>query len=82
MPEIPADLLDAALKLPEDVRAELADRLLDSLGPTFASAEIEAAWAAEIKRRVDDVTSGRENGIPLDEAWKIIMDDSDAADAD
>jgi putative addiction module component (TIGR02574 family) len=77
MPEVPAELLDAALKLPEDARSELADRLLDSLGSFFADPEIEAEWAAEIKQRVDDLKSGREKGIPLDEAWKIIFDGDD-----
>ena len=82
MPEIPAELLEAALNLPEPARAALADRLLDSLGPVFADAEIEAEWAAEIKRRVNDIKSGREKGIPLEEAWKIIMDDSDVPETD
>jgi putative addiction module component (TIGR02574 family) len=82
MPEVPAELLEAAMRLPEDARSDLADRLLDSLGSVFSNPEIEAEWAAEIKQRVDDLKSGREKGIPLDEAWKIIMDDSDAADTD
>lgn len=82
MTEIPAELLDAALKLPDEARSEFADRLLDSLGPAYAEPEIEAEWAAEIKRRVDDMKSGREKGIPLEEAWKIIFDDTDAADTD
>ncbi len=29
--------------------------------------ELDAEWAAEIKRRVDDIESGREAGIPGDE---------------
>jgi putative addiction module component (TIGR02574 family) len=82
MPEIPAELLDAALKLPAEARSELADRLLDSLESGYATPEIEAAWAEEIKGRIDDLQSGREKGIPLDEAWKIILDDSDAPDPD
>jgi putative addiction module component (TIGR02574 family) len=81
MAEIPADLLDAALKLPEDARSELADRLLDSLESFYASPEIEAAWAEEIKRRIDDLKSGREKGIPWDEARRMIFEDGDDADA-
>ena len=81
MSEIPADLLAAALRLPEDAREELADRLYESLGPPGAG-DVDAAWAEEIKRRIDDLESGREKAIPLDEAWKIILDDSDASDAD
>jgi len=81
MTEIPAELLDAALRLPEDARADLATRLLESLEPA-EEGDVEAAWAEEIKRRVDDLESGRETAIPLEEAWRIILDDSDAADAD
>jgi putative addiction module component (TIGR02574 family) len=77
MSEVPAHLLDAALQLPEEARAELASRLLDSLESPYANAEIEAAWAAEIKRRIDDLESGREKGIPYDQVWEKIMDDSD-----
>ena len=29
--------------------------------------QLDPAWAAEIKRRVDDIESGREVGIPGDE---------------
>jgi putative addiction module component (TIGR02574 family) len=28
---------------------------------------VDAAWAAEIKRRIDDIESGREVGVPGDE---------------
>lgn len=80
MSEIPAELLEAALRLPEDTRTELADRLYDSLGPPDES-DVDAAWAEEIRRRIDDLESGKEKAIPLEEAWKIILDDSDAADA-
>ena len=77
-----SSILDAALRLPNHERAELASRLLESLEPVFADADIEAAWAAEIKRRIDDLNSGKEKTIPLAEAWRIIMDDSDESDAD
>jgi putative addiction module component (TIGR02574 family) len=82
MSEIPAHLLDAALQLPEDARIELANRLFESLDPAEDEGDVEAAWAEEIKRRLEDLQSGREKAIPLDEAWKIIMDDSDVADTD
>ena len=81
MSEIPADLLAAALQLPEDAREELADRLYESLGPPDAG-DVDAAWAEEIMRRMLVLESGREKAIPLDEVWKIILDDSDASDAD
>ena len=48
-----SSILDAALHLPNHERAELASRLLESLEPVFADADIESAWAAEIKRRIE-----------------------------
>jgi putative addiction module component (TIGR02574 family) len=51
------DLLEHAMKLPDDKRAKLASELLASLdGP--ADADVEQAWGAEIKRRIADVESG------------------------
>jgi putative addiction module component (TIGR02574 family) len=75
-------ILDAALRLPNHERAVLASRLLESLEPVFADAEIEAAWAAEIKRRIDDLNSGKEKAIPWEEARRMIFEDEDASDAD
>ena len=50
-------LLADALRLSPEVRAELAAELLASLdGPADPGAE--AAWAAEIERRVDAIEAG------------------------
>lgn len=43
----------------------LADRLLASV---FADHDIEAAWAAEVERRVEAIESGRSKLIPADES--------------
>ena len=48
-----ADILKAALSLPDDERERLADELwasLDGGGPE----DVEAAWAVEVERRLDD----------------------------
>jgi putative addiction module component (TIGR02574 family) len=82
MPTDAKAILEAALRLPHDERALLANRLLESLEPVFASPEIEAAWAAEIKRRLDDLDSGREKTIPWEQARRMIFEDEDASDAD
>jgi putative addiction module component (TIGR02574 family) len=42
-------LLEQLLSLPENDRAEVAARLLESLEP--AEPDVDAAWAAEIDRR-------------------------------
>ena len=50
-----------ALKLPPEERAQLADRLVDSL---FKDQNIEDAWSAEVERRIEEIESGRAKLIP------------------
>jgi putative addiction module component (TIGR02574 family) len=51
-------VLQTALSLSADDRAEIADSLIVSIDEERA-AEIEAAWAEEIKRRIDEIDAGR-----------------------
>jgi putative addiction module component (TIGR02574 family) len=60
-------LLDEALALPEDQRAALVNSLQKTLA-SRPSDEVEAAWAQEIARRVEDVRSGSAELIPADKA--------------
>jgi len=53
----PVALLDQVLSLPEQKRAEIAARLLESLEPDMP-ADVEAAWAEEIESRCAAVDSG------------------------
>ena len=48
--------LAAALELPEEKRAEIAARLLESLDE--ADDDVDAAWALEIERRCAALDSG------------------------
>ena len=50
-------ILEDVLSLPEDQRAELAVRLLQSLDREI-DPDAEAAWAAEIERRCAAVDAG------------------------
>jgi putative addiction module component (TIGR02574 family) len=50
-----------ALKLAAEDRVRLADRLIASL---FEDDGLEAAWAAEVERRVAEIESGRSKLIP------------------
>lgn len=71
MGEMPSKLLEQALKLPAEERAALADSLLRSLeGPV--DPEIDAAWRAEIARRVAALDAGAPT-IPWDEARARIL---------
>jgi hypothetical protein len=62
-------LLDEVLKLSEAERAEIANALLSTLdeGDGASSAEVDAAWRAEARRRVERVLAG-ERGKPAAEA--------------
>lgn len=61
------EITQLALTLPVDQRAQVANALLASLDDAADSAEVHEAWTAEIKSRVDDITSGRVQTIAHDE---------------
>lgn len=54
-----SELLQQALSLSSRERGLLIDRLIESLDQRPPDAEVDKLWADEIKRRVDDVRSGR-----------------------
>jgi putative addiction module component (TIGR02574 family) len=64
-------LFDDALRLPEEDRARLAAWLIESLEPEGDSG-VEAAWEAEIIRRMKDLDSGRVKPIRWSEARRNI----------
>ncbi len=53
-----SELLQKALSLSEEERAELAGSLIESLDATVDEAA-EAAWNQEIARRIEDLGSGK-----------------------
>jgi len=62
------DVAKLALALPPDLRAILADRLLESLVPqTLSQEEIDAAWLEEAERRSQEIDEGRVTPIPGEE---------------
>ena len=60
------DLLQKALALSENERAELAGNLLSSLDTTV-DPDVDAAWQLEVMRRLDEVQSGKVETIPWEE---------------
>jgi putative addiction module component (TIGR02574 family) len=56
-----------AMALPPDARAELTERLVESL-PQDISPEVTSAQLAEVRRRIAQVESGAVELIPGDEA--------------
>ena len=57
------------LGLPPRSRVRLAERIIASIDD-YADPKLEAAWADEIERRVNDIQSGAERGIPASEVMK------------
>ncbi|HEY7119000.1 MAG TPA: addiction module protein [Tepidisphaeraceae bacterium] len=60
------EILAAAMALPREARAQLAEQLLDSLD--LQRAEIDAAWETEIEARISEIETGRAQLIPHDQA--------------
>jgi putative addiction module component (TIGR02574 family) len=56
---------------PEEQIERLVERLLLS-NYRLPDPAVDAAWAEEIKRRIDDIDSGREVGIPGEEVMARI----------
>jgi putative addiction module component (TIGR02574 family) len=62
-------ILQSALSLSPDERVEIAESLILSLDDERA-AEIEAAWAVEIKRRIESIDKGQVQLIPADQVMR------------
>lgn len=58
------ELLEKAMALSSHERGLLIDKLIASLDDEPADEGVEAAWDEEIKRRVEDIRSGRVKTIP------------------
>ena len=58
---------DEAMTLPQRERAKLAHALIISMDET--QEDVPAAWDQEIKRRVDEIRSGKVKGIPAEDVF-------------
>ena len=63
-------LLEEALKLSDEDREVLAVILEDGLGDGSTEEEREAAWGAEIQRRLEAVRAGEVRLIPWEEVQR------------
>ncbi len=71
-------LLQALLALSEADRAEIAGRLIESLGPDAETdSDAEAAWDAEIRSRVESMDRGEATMIPWDDALARLRERKD-----
>lgn len=62
-----SEVLEKALSLSTQDRGLLIDRLIASLDEEPAEEGVEAAWDDEIKRRIEDIRSGRVKTVPGEE---------------
>lgn len=67
------DVWKEAADLSESDRASLAGLLIESLEGE-PDAEVEAAWAVEIERRVAEMESGKVQGIPWEQVRQRLLD--------
>jgi putative addiction module component (TIGR02574 family) len=65
------ELLESALQLPEQDRADLAASLIGSLDQSF-DADAQTAWAEEVGRRLTDLDSGSVKTVPWAQAREVI----------
>ncbi len=60
------ELLQKALALPENERAELAGNLISSLDATVDQ-DVDAAWQQEVVRRLHEIQSGKVEPVSWEE---------------
>jgi putative addiction module component (TIGR02574 family) len=70
-----SELLEKALTLSSHERGLLIDRLVESLDDEPAEEGVEEAWADEIKRRVDDIRSGKVKTIPGEQVLRELAEE-------
>ena len=63
------EILGSAMKLPDTVRARIAEALISSLD-TPADQNVDRAWQIEIDKRLHEIDSGAVKCIP----WEEIRD--------
>ena len=64
-------LIEEAISLPVELRAQLIDKLLQSLNPS--QKKIDKLWAKEAERRVGEIQSGKVKTISGEEVFKKIL---------
>ena len=66
------ELLRQALQLEPKARAELAALIIESV-PTESPQEVDAAWEAEIQRRMQELEAGSVETIPWEEVREKLI---------
>ena len=66
-------VFNAALALPAEERAALAEQLLDSLNPPTDQEEINRAWVEEVDRRLRAYREGKTKAVPAEEVFRELQ---------
>jgi putative addiction module component (TIGR02574 family) len=67
-----SEVLEKALALSTEERGLLIDQLIESLDEGPAEEGVEEAWGVEIKRRVDEIRSGKVKMIPGEQVLREV----------
>jgi putative addiction module component (TIGR02574 family) len=78
MAKLAEEIYKEALDLDEKERADLIGRLIESLD-TEVESGVEAAWLAEVERRMEDLDSGKAQSIPWEEVRARLFRDVNAS---
>lgn len=73
MSDVASNLLEKALALPYDERAQFADCLMESLHPPVDEGKDEAYWKNEIARRLQEYDSGEVQGMTWKEVRSLLL---------
>jgi putative addiction module component (TIGR02574 family) len=68
MSAIPKTLEEEVMRLPADLRARLAERLIASLDQDPTDADAETQWVVEAQRRAEELAAGKVEGISAEQA--------------
>jgi hypothetical protein len=67
------ELAKEAMSLPSELRAQLADLIVESLEADDIG-QVQEAWIAEAKRRRDEVRDGKVRTVPGEEGLRTVRD--------
>jgi putative addiction module component (TIGR02574 family) len=69
------EVIEKALAFSTENRGSVVSRLLKSLDAEVAEGGVEAAWAAEVKSRVNDIRSGKVKTIQGKEVLRSLAEE-------
>lgn len=75
-----SDILAQAMQLPAEERYDLVDALHESIHADDTTG-IDPEWSATIKRRVEELESGKVQAVPWEVVDKMVFGEEDEPDS-